>query len=63
RKIDLQEDSREVRRAREAIEAIREHSSQGLEVTRLREDLDKVLTENRELRDRLESLEQRIKGQ
>jgi aminopeptidase N len=61
RKVDLHEDPREVRRAREAIEAIRENTSQGLEVLKLREDLDKVLTENRELRDRLESLEQRVK--
>lgn len=61
RKVDLHDDSREVRRAREAIEAIRDHTSQGQEVIKLREDLDKVLTENRELRDRLESLEERLK--
>lgn len=60
RKVDLHEDNREVRRAREALEAIRENASQGQEVLKLREDLDKVLTENRELRDRLESLEQRV---
>ncbi|MBN9386986.1 MAG: HEAT repeat domain-containing protein [Chloroflexi bacterium] len=59
RKIELHEDSREVRRAREAVEAIRENASQGQEMLRLREDLDKLVTENRELRDRLESLEQK----
>lgn len=59
RKIDLHEDSREVRRAREAVEAIRENTSQSQEILRLREDLDKLVTENRELRDRLESLEQK----
>ncbi len=59
RKIDLHEDAREVRRAREAVEAIRENTAQGQELLRLREDLDKLQTENRELRDRLESLEQK----
>lgn len=61
RKVEVHEDGREVRRSREAIMAIRDHSSQDDEVKKLREDLDKVLTENRELRDRLESLEQRLK--
>ncbi len=61
RKVDQDDDGREVRRSREAIMAIREHSSQNEEVKKLREDLDKVQTENRELRDRLESVEQRLK--
>lgn len=59
RKVELKEDSREVRRAREALEAIHENASQGQELLRLREDLDKLLNENRELRDRLETLENR----
>lgn len=61
-KVDSGEDGREVRRSREALIAIREQSSQNDEVKKLRDDLDKVLTENRELRDRLESLEQRLKN-
>ena len=61
RKVDLGEDGREVRRSREAISAIREHTEQNEEVKKLRDDLDKLQTENRELRDRLESLEERLK--
>jgi aminopeptidase N len=61
RKVDLGEDGREVRRSREAIIAIREHTDQNEEVKKLRDDLDKLQTENRELRDRLESLEERLK--
>ncbi len=61
RKVDAGEDGREVRRSREAMMAIRENASQNEEVRKLRDDLDKVLGENRELRDRLESLEQRLK--
>ncbi|HEX2910885.1 MAG TPA: M1 family aminopeptidase [Chloroflexia bacterium] len=61
RKVAAGEDGREVRRSREAMAAIREGASQNEEVKKLREDLDKVLIENRELRDRLESLEHRLK--
>ncbi len=61
RKVEAGEDGREVRRSREAIIAIREGTEKNEEVKKLREDLDKVQTENRDLRDRLESLEQRLK--
>ena len=61
RKAESGEDGREVRRSREAIMAIRDTNAQDEEVRKLRDDLDKVLSENRELRDRLESLEQRVK--
>jgi aminopeptidase N len=54
-------DGREVRRSREAILAIRESKGREDEVKKLREDLEKLSTENRDLRDRLESLEQRLK--
>lgn len=53
-------DGREVRRSREAIASIVDGKEKNEEVKKLREDLDKVLNENRELRDRLESLEQRV---
>jgi succinate dehydrogenase/fumarate reductase flavoprotein subunit len=62
RTVELNEDGREVRLSREAITAIRAQSGQDAEVKKLREDLDRVLTENRELKDRLESLEQRLKS-
>ena len=59
RRIQSALDGREVRRSREAIAAIMDGKDKNEEVKKLREDLDKVVNENRELRDRLESLEQR----
>jgi predicted nuclease with TOPRIM domain len=50
-----------VRRSKEALMGIAEQSDQREELKKLRDDLDRVLTENRELKDRLESLEQRLK--
>jgi F0F1-type ATP synthase delta subunit len=50
-----------VRRSKEALMAIAEQSGQRQELKKLRDDLDRVLTENRELKDLLESLEQRLK--
>ena len=46
-----------VRRAREAVRQIREGLAQSDEVASLRTDLDKLTTENRELRDRIDALE------
>jgi aminopeptidase N len=54
-------EGREVRLSREAIKAIREGSERDEEVKKLREDLDKLQGENRELKERLESLEQKLK--
>ncbi len=51
----------EIRLSREAIAGIRDNASKNDEVKRLREDLDKLQTENRELKERLESLEQKVK--
>ena len=61
RRVQSALDGREVRRSREAIAAILDGKDKNEEVKKLREDLDKILNENRELRDRLESLEQRAK--
>ena len=41
--------------------SIRESQGRDTEVKKLRDDLEKLSSENRELRDRLESLEQRLK--
>jgi len=53
-------DGREIRRSREALINIRESKGREDEVKKLREDVEKLTGENRELRDRLESLEQRV---
>ncbi len=50
-------DGRVVRSAREAMRRIREGADKGEEVKKLREDLDKLLEDNRALRDRVEKLE------
>ncbi|HEY8491711.1 MAG TPA: M1 family aminopeptidase [Dehalococcoidia bacterium] len=55
-------DGRAVRRAREAVREIREGQERKEEVRTLREDLDKALRENRELRERIEKLEARLSG-
>ena len=59
RVIDTALEGREVRLAREAIDALRAKEPSE-EVKRLRQDLDRVLSENRDLRDRVESLEGRL---
>lgn len=61
RTVETAIDGREVRRSREAILAIRESKGRDDEVKKLQDDLEKLSTENRELRDRVESLEQRLK--
>lgn len=55
-------DGRVQRRAREAVAAIRQGQDRGDDVKKLREDLDRALKENRELRDRLDRLEVRVNG-
>jgi aminopeptidase N len=59
RRVQSALDGREIRRSREAISVILDSRDKNEDVKKLREDLDKILNENRELRDRLESLEQR----
>jgi aminopeptidase N len=54
-------DGREQRRSREVILALRDASGRDDEVKKLREEVDKLNTENRELRERLDSLEQKLK--
>jgi HEAT repeat protein len=61
RRVETAIEGREVRLSREALLSIRESKGRDDEVKKLREDLEKLSTENRELRDRLESLEQRLK--
>lgn len=53
-------DGRVVRFAREAIARIREGKDKGEEVKKLRADVDRLLEENKALRDRLEKLEARL---
>ncbi|HWO73345.1 MAG TPA: hypothetical protein VNN21_07280, partial [Dehalococcoidia bacterium] len=53
-------DDRVVRAARVAIQKIREGADKGEEVKKLREEVDKLTNENRELRDRLDKLEARL---
>jgi aminopeptidase N len=53
-------DGRIVRRAREAARDLREGRQRGEEVRGLREDLDKLQQDNRDLRDRLDRLETRV---
>jgi aminopeptidase N len=55
-------DGRVIRAAREATDRIRQGADKGDEVKKLREDLDRVLEENRGLRDRLDRLEARVGG-
>ena len=55
-------DGRVQRRAREAISSIRRGANTTDEVKRLRDDLEKVQKENRELRDRLDKIETRLNG-
>ncbi|MBI2887197.1 MAG: HEAT repeat domain-containing protein [Chloroflexi bacterium] len=55
-------DGRVQRRAREAASAIRQGQDKGEEIKKLRDDTDRVLKENRELRDRLDKLEAKVNG-
>ncbi|MSQ28030.1 MAG: hypothetical protein EXR51_07835 [Dehalococcoidia bacterium] len=55
-------DGRVQRRAREAVIAIRRGSDKSDDVKKLRDDLDRALRENRELRDRLDQIEARVNG-
>ncbi len=61
RNAEVAEEGREIRRSREALLSIRESLGRDDEVKKLRDDLEKLSTENRDLRDRLESIEQRLK--
>jgi len=56
-------DGRIVRLARDAVQKIRQGQDKGEELKKLREDVDKLLDENRALRDRLDRLEALSSGQ
>jgi aminopeptidase N len=55
-------DGRVVRSARLAAQAIRQGQDKGDEVKKLREEVDKLVDENRTLKDRLDKLETRLNG-
>ena len=55
-------DGRVVRAAREAMARIREGADKGEEIRKLRADFDKLLEDNRALKDRLDKLEARTNG-
>ncbi|MPZ49015.1 MAG: hypothetical protein GEU75_06860 [Dehalococcoidia bacterium] len=55
-------DGRVVRTARLAAKSIRESGEKGEEVKKLREEVDKLVDENRTLKDRLDKLESRVGG-
>ena len=55
-------DGRVIRAAREAIVRLRQGADKGEEIKKLRDDLDRVLEENRGLRDRLDKLEAKVGG-
>jgi len=59
RTVDRDLDGRVVRTAREAMQRLRDGADKGEEVRKLREDLDKIVEENRVLKDRLDKLESR----
>jgi aminopeptidase N len=54
-------DGREVRRSREAIEHLHQANPTNAELKTLREQVDKLQTENRTLLERLEAIEQKLK--
>jgi len=54
---DRELDGRVIRAAREAVIRLREGADKGDEIRKLRADLDKLIEENRGLRDRLDKLE------
>jgi HEAT repeat protein len=60
RTIARELDGRVIRAAREAIVRLRQGADKGEEIKKLRSDLDRVLEENRGLRDRLDKLEARV---
>jgi len=60
RRAERELDARVVRLAREAVIALREGSDRSDEVKKLRADLDRLLEENRGLRDRLDRLEAKL---
>ncbi|HEX5141768.1 MAG TPA: M1 family aminopeptidase [Dehalococcoidia bacterium] len=53
-------DGRQVRNARLAAKAIRESGDKGDEMKKLREEVDKLTDENRDLRDRMEKIEAKL---
>jgi aminopeptidase N len=55
-------DGRVVRAARLAAQSIRSAGDKGEEVKKLREELDKLVDENRGLKDRLDKVEERLNG-
>jgi aminopeptidase N len=55
-------DGRVIRAAREAMRTIREGADKGEEVRKLRQDLDRLLEENRGLKDRLDRIETKVDG-
>jgi aminopeptidase N len=62
RLVDRDLDGRVIRSAREAMARIREGADKGDEVKKLREDFDKLIEENRTLKDRLTKLESGTNG-
>ena len=60
RAADTALDGRAVRTARLAMKSIREGADKGEEVKKLREEVDKLVDENRGLRDRLDKLESKV---
>lgn len=60
RRAERELDARVVRLAREAVIALREGKDRAEELRKLRSDLDRLLEENRALRDRLDRLEAKL---
>ena len=60
RAADIALDGRTIRTARLAMKAIREGADKGEEMKKLREELDKLVDENRSLKDRLDKLEAKV---
>jgi len=58
--VDREVDGRVRRRFKEAVASIRQGSKGKEEVTKLREDLDKLSTDNKALRERVEKMEARL---
>jgi aminopeptidase N len=60
RSVQTALDDRVVRTARVAAKKIRESGDKGAELKKLREEMDKVMDENRTLKDRLDAVEARL---
>jgi aminopeptidase N len=60
RVADRDKDGRVVRRAREAIQQIRQGRDRGEDVKKLREDLERQADDDRKLKERLDSLESKL---